>query len=690
MCTFCNAKLVGGSNSGTSHLLNHIKICPMRKQNDIRQHTLTNNKTNDGKDTLEPYTFDPIVVRRKLAEMIILHEYPLRMVEHDGFREYSATLQPLFKPVSRNIIKRHIMQIYDVEKEKEKTISVLEANRSRISITTDMWTSSHQKKGFMAVTAHFIDDSWAMQSRILRFIYVPCPHTAETLCEALNDCLMDWNIDHVFARLSVREKQYKIEILGTDCRLSLSDWLKSENEVIKEMAFKLGDENSIHSNSSLASQLEMPVNSSKRDERLLSYDLFVSSDDPTHVKSEFDAYLEEKVLPRTKDFDILVWWRANASKYPILAQIARDFLAIPVSSVASESAFSTAPTACDTSFQEENENVEEIIHENKIDEEGSKMPFLVYVSRERRASYPHRFKAGALNTLLRVSGIMSNGPYILVLDCDMYCNDPTSAREAMCFNFDPNISPSLAYVQFPQMFYNVNDNDIYEGGSRSAYMSMWQGMDGLRGPTLSGTGYYLKRISLFTTPDQQDKHLLQPEKNFGNSRMLIDSLKAKNDRDVAIRKEEYSSDSILEEAKRLASRAYEVNTNWGKEASIGYLYESLLETTFTGYILHCKGWISVYLYPQRPCFLGCSNIDMKDSMTQLMKWSSGLIDVGLSRFSPLIYGFSRMSILQSMCYAYFTFLPLFLVAMTLYGTVPQLCLLTGTPLYPKVIINLSL
>ncbi|KAK2644856.1 hypothetical protein Ddye_020051 [Dipteronia dyeriana] len=167
VCTLCNAKLVGGVNSGTSHLLNHIKICPMRKQTDIRQYTLANNKTEDGKDTLEPYTFDPIVVRRKLAEMIILHEYPLRMVEHDGFREYSIAVQPLFKLISRNTIKRHILQIYDME--KEKTISVLEANRSRISITTDMWTSSNQKKGFMMVTMHFIDDSWVMPSLILRY-----------------------------------------------------------------------------------------------------------------------------------------------------------------------------------------------------------------------------------------------------------------------------------------------------------------------------------------------------------------------------------------------------------------------------------------------------------------------------------------------------------------------------------------
>ncbi|KAL5747072.1 hypothetical protein ACOSQ2_024369 [Xanthoceras sorbifolium] len=324
----------------------------------------------------------------------------------------------------------------------------------------------------------------------------------------------------------------------------------------------------------------------------------------------------------------------------------------------------------------------EIIHENKIDEKESKLPLLVYVSRERRASYPHRFKAGALNTLLRVSGIMSNGTYILVLDCDMYCNDPTSARQAMCFLLDPHISPSLAFVQFPQMFYNVNDNDIYEGAGRSVYKSLFQGMDGLRGPLLSGTGYYLKRIALFTSPDQPDKHLLHPEKNFGNSSKFIESLKPKNDKDVDVRREGYSSDSILAEAKRLASCAYEVNTKWGKE--IGYWYESLLESTFTGYLLHCKGWISVYLYRKRPCFLGCTSIDMKDSMVQLMKWSSGLIQVGLSKFSPIIYGFSKMSILQSMCYGYYTFFPLFSVALLLYGTVPQLCLFTGIPLYPTV------
>ncbi|XP_044486353.1 cellulose synthase-like protein G2 [Mangifera indica] len=327
----------------------------------------------------------------------------------------------------------------------------------------------------------------------------------------------------------------------------------------------------------------------------------------------------------------------------------------------------------------------EIIHDKRNDnfeskDEETKMPRLVYVSRERRPSFPHRFKAGALNTLLRVSGIISNAPYILVLDCDMVCNDPNSAKQAMCFHLDPQMSHSLAFVQYPQVFYNVSKNDIYDGQSRSAYKTKWQGMDGLRGPLLSGTGFYMKRNALFGSPNQEDKFLAEPEKNFGTSNKLIDSLRPNKEQDVT--RQEDSSESTVEEAKRLASCSYEQNTQWGKE--VGFSYDCLLESTFTGYLLHCKGWKSVYLYPERPCFLGCTTIDMKDAMVQLMKWSSELIKVALSKFSPLTYGMSRMSFLQSMCYGYFTFQPLLSVALLLYGIVPQLCLLTGTTLYPKV------
>ncbi|XP_043687054.1 zinc finger BED domain-containing protein RICESLEEPER 2-like [Telopea speciosissima] len=60
-------------------------------------------------------------------------------------------------------------------------------------------------------------------------------------------------------------------------------------------------------------------------------------------KSELDLYLEESLFPIGDDeycFDILHWWKQNDYKFPILARMARDILAVPASTVALESAFS--------------------------------------------------------------------------------------------------------------------------------------------------------------------------------------------------------------------------------------------------------------------------------------------------------------------------------------------------------------
>ncbi|KAI8550192.1 hypothetical protein RHMOL_Rhmol06G0085800 [Rhododendron molle] len=60
-------------------------------------------------------------------------------------------------------------------------------------------------------------------------------------------------------------------------------------------------------------------------------------------KSEVDKYLAESCEAEDDDskFDILMWWKNNSVRYNVLSQVARDVLAFPVSTVASESAFST-------------------------------------------------------------------------------------------------------------------------------------------------------------------------------------------------------------------------------------------------------------------------------------------------------------------------------------------------------------
>ena len=59
------------------------------------------------------------------------------------------------------------------------------------------------------------------------------------------------------------------------------------------------------------------------------------------TKNEVDKYLEESVELPSENFDILGWWASSGSKYKILSRMARDVLAVPVTTVASEAAFST-------------------------------------------------------------------------------------------------------------------------------------------------------------------------------------------------------------------------------------------------------------------------------------------------------------------------------------------------------------
>jgi hypothetical protein len=82
--------------------------------------------------------------------------------------------------------------------------------------------------------------------------------------------------------------------------------------------------------------------------RLRKFDSFVSNITNNRNKKcesvigEFDTYIKEGLLKRSEIFDILGWWNHNGLKYPILQRLARDILAIPVTTVASKSAFSTS------------------------------------------------------------------------------------------------------------------------------------------------------------------------------------------------------------------------------------------------------------------------------------------------------------------------------------------------------------
>lgn len=330
----------------------------------------------------------------------------------------------------------------------------------------------------------------------------------------------------------------------------------------------------------------------------------------------------------------------------------------------------------------------EVINADSIEDDAAilnlehvEMPHLVYVAREKKPSYPHHFKAGAINVLLRVSSTMSNSPYILVLDCDMYCNDSISARQAMCFYVDPKTPRSLAWVQYPQKFHNIHETDIYDSQMRTIWTVYWPSFDGLQGPVISGTNFYIKREALYGfSIDGSD--LKDMRDFFGPSNEFLKSL-SKNDNSNAIKGGDIElSPILLKEAHFLASCTYEKGTKWGEK--VGFRYDSLTEDLMTGLYLQSKGWRSVYVNPARPQFLGSATTNLNEALVQGIRWHAGILDIGLSKYCPLIYRPSRMQFLHKLASSWIALFPLDFLPVSCLAIVPPLCFLYGIPLFPKV------
>ncbi|XP_014626061.1 zinc finger BED domain-containing protein RICESLEEPER 2-like [Glycine max] len=92
-----------------------------------------------------------------------------------------------------------------------------------------MWTALNQNKGYMTITAYFIDNNWNLQSQLMRFMYVPAPHTAEVLVEIIIEHFFEWNLDRKDGMSIIHDSIEKI-------RDSVSFWVgtpKREEKFIK-------------------------------------------------------------------------------------------------------------------------------------------------------------------------------------------------------------------------------------------------------------------------------------------------------------------------------------------------------------------------------------------------------------------------------------------------------------------------
>jgi hypothetical protein len=149
-CTACGKVYSANPNSGTSNMKRHIPKCF--------------NLDEPGQPK-KCAPLDQAMYREKLAYSIIKHNYPFSYAEHEGTRALHKFLHRDVKTITRNTVKADVLKIYDREKTilKEK----LQKVTSRICLTSDLW-SSITTDGFMALTAHYVDENWILRKKVLK------------------------------------------------------------------------------------------------------------------------------------------------------------------------------------------------------------------------------------------------------------------------------------------------------------------------------------------------------------------------------------------------------------------------------------------------------------------------------------------------------------------------------------------
>ncbi|CAI9772442.1 unnamed protein product [Fraxinus pennsylvanica] len=358
-----------------------------------------------------------------------------------------------------------------------------------------------------------------------------------------------------------------------------------------------------------------------------------------------------------------------------------------------------------------------------------RLPMLVYVSREKRTGYDHNKKAGAMNALVRASAIMSNGPFILNLDCDHYIYNSEAIREGMCFMMDRG-GDRICYVQFPQRFEGIDPSDRYANHNTVFFDVNMRALDGLQGPVYVGTGCLFRRTALygFDPPRSKDYHSgccsccfprpkkgvsissapdehralrmgdsdddeMNPSiysKRFGNSNFLIDSIPVaefqgrpladhpavKNGRPpgaLTIPRELLDASTVAE-AISVISCWYEDKTEWGNR--VGWIYGSVTEDVVTGYRMHNRGWRSIYCVTKRDAFRGTAPINLTDRLHQVLRWATGSVEIFFSRNNALLAS-PKMKLLQRVAYLNVGIYPFTSVFLIVYCFLPALSLFSG-------------
>ncbi|XP_022003077.1 zinc finger BED domain-containing protein RICESLEEPER 2-like [Helianthus annuus] len=201
-CIHCGEKLKKFKEGTTTPMNRHInESCPKLKAVNVNRGQLKLNvlprKSNS--TSVQNWKFDNARIREVIAHMIMIHELPFNFVEYDLFNVVMKEANPAFNKISRASARQDCISSYDIGR---KRIQKLLNTVSRVSITTDMWTSV-QNIHYMVVTCRFVDSDFQLRKCILNFVDISPPYTGLGIYDCLFKCLKEWKVEKKVATLIV-------------------------------------------------------------------------------------------------------------------------------------------------------------------------------------------------------------------------------------------------------------------------------------------------------------------------------------------------------------------------------------------------------------------------------------------------------------------------------------------------------
>ncbi|WJX53618.1 hypothetical protein P8452_39590 [Trifolium repens] len=178
-CKACGKMFICGGRSGISQLDQHIPKCPLMMKSGIAKY-------------FELKKLEHVLVRESITQMTI-HYLPFHFVEWDEFRAFTKFVSHNEEQfLSRDAVVADVMKVYLLEKDKlKKQLAAIEGS---VCLSFRCWTSSASSRGYFTLTAHFMDDQWSLNVKLLNFCHLDHSHDDFELSRKVIGCLQEWGI----------------------------------------------------------------------------------------------------------------------------------------------------------------------------------------------------------------------------------------------------------------------------------------------------------------------------------------------------------------------------------------------------------------------------------------------------------------------------------------------------------------